>query len=35
MPSRPSLREDFDARNSVLVLFMEQARDLEAAPAAS
>jgi len=26
-----SLREDFDARNSVLLLFMEQARDLEAA----
>jgi uncharacterized protein len=26
-----SLREDFDARNSVLVLFMEQAKDLEAA----
>jgi len=25
-----SLREDFDARNSVLLLFMEQARDLEA-----
>lgn len=24
-----SLREDFDARNSVLLLFMEQARDLE------
>jgi hypothetical protein len=27
-----SLREDFDARNSVLLLFMEQARELEAAP---
>jgi uncharacterized protein YigA (DUF484 family) len=26
-----SLREDFDARNSVLLLFMEQARDLEGA----
>jgi uncharacterized protein len=26
-----SLREDFDARHSVLVLFMEQARDLEGA----
>ena len=26
-----SLREDFDARNSVLLLFIEQARDLEAA----
>jgi uncharacterized protein YigA (DUF484 family) len=26
-----SLREDFDARNSVLLLFMEQARDLQAA----
>jgi uncharacterized protein YigA (DUF484 family) len=26
-----SLREDFDARNSVLLLFMEQARDLEPA----
>jgi uncharacterized protein len=26
-----SLREDFDARNSVLLLFMEQARGLEAA----
>ena len=30
-----SLREDFDARDSVLLLFMEQARELEAAPAAS
>ena len=27
-----SLREDFDARNSVLVLFLEEARSLEAAP---
>ncbi len=27
-----SLREDFDARHSVLILFMDQARDLEAAP---
>ncbi len=27
-----SLREDFDARHAVLVLFMEQARDLETAP---
>src|SRR5277367_3845237 len=27
-----SLREDFDARNSVLVLFLEAARTLEAAP---
>ncbi len=27
-----SLREDFDARNSVLLLFMEQAHELEAAP---
>lgn len=27
-----SLREDFDARNSVLVLFLEEARALEAAP---
>jgi uncharacterized protein YigA (DUF484 family) len=27
-----SLREDFDARDSVLVLFLEEARSLEAAP---
>ena len=27
-----SLREDFEARNSVLVLFLDQARTLEAAP---
>jgi uncharacterized protein len=27
-----SLREDFDARNSVLVLFLEEARSLEAVP---
>jgi len=27
-----SLREDFDARNSVLVLFLEQARALESPP---